>query len=353
MGAISTKYNHHGDIFIEMTNITATGGQRLKGMIHMTLSTQISPSTLFLVFKGLEATSWVEDSEKQKDRHRGKSRICNFHYPLYQWKKPLPKGGYSLPFIFTLPENLPGSFSCIFEQFRASIEYKLFAKLLSKNNENLKARISIHVIEKTLSLHANLAASSIAEITTCCCIGKGISRINVVLPQDTFNTSQIVKLTAQIDNFFSRLDVIGVTCRLRLSLRLKCNSGYSFFYTQVVTSRYYPVEIPAGANIVDTALVHMRINLPANMQFLNNMHSTKGTLIRCTYCVEVEANMNSGWICCGNVPATETTVTIVPNQVAIPTLPTPPPLWNPVRMSPVELTYDSSYEVHKQETLGE
>ena len=351
MGAISPKYNHHGNIFIQLENSTAFSGQNLAGMIHMNLTSPVSPSTLILVFKGFESTAWVVYRGKRPINRRGYHRICNFNCPIYQWNNPLPIGGYSLPFTFTLPENMPGSLNSSGRGYKAKIEYKLFAKLMSRNNENLKAAIPIHIIETNFPLQANVSVSRTAVLTTWCCIGQGTSSINVVFPQDMYNASQVAIVNARIDNSLSNLDVVGVSCRLSYSLRLRSNAGWSHFVNREITSGYFPVNIPAGTSPKNTSPVQMQINLPAFMSTLNRMHSTEGKLITCTYHVVVKAHMNSLFICCGNLPTTETIMKIVPTEFDLPTLPPPPMHWNPVMLNPVALQYDARYEVPKQQKL--
>ena len=123
MGGANAKYNHNGGIFIQLENSAYFGGQEVAGMIHMNIISPMAPSTLYLIFKGKEQTHWEESrtiseqdvngnstSRTVVDYYTGKSRIVNFQYPIYRWDYPLPSGGYSLPFRFILPSNVPGSF---------------------------------------------------------------------------------------------------------------------------------------------------------------------------------------------------------------------------------------------------
>ena len=75
------------------------------------------------------------------------------------------------------------------------------------------------------------------------------------------------------------------------------------------------------------------------------MLSTKGNLIDCIYNLEVKANMNGKFMCCGEEPSIIHQIFIVPNAITSPSAPEAPVDWDPQELGVVNLEYDSRYEV--------
>lgn len=360
MGGSSSKYNKHGGMIIQLENSSCFGGQETTGMIHLKIHSPIGPSTLYLIFKGKEQTHWEttrtvsetnasgqSTSRTVTDYHDGKAKVCNFHYPIYRWDYPLNPGGYSLPFAFFLPTNIPGSFHYQRGSTKADISYKFHAKLISVHDEKLKARALVQVRQSAYMYNANILADKHARMKTWCCCDKGECKISVVFPQDSYNPTQIANCKAEIDNSQSKLDVLRVSCSLISSLRLKCSSSNTFFNKETVISEVIPRGIPAGASPLVNSSIELSLNLPSRMQTLSNMHSTTGRLIDCLYTIEVKAEMDGSCMCCGDTPKVENIMKIIPNAVIVPSAPEAPPDWNPSVLQPISLQYDPKYEVNQ------
>ena len=359
MGGSSTKYNQNGGMFIQLENTVYFGGQEVSGMIHIDIHSQMSPSTLYLIFKGKETTHWEESrrvSERDlitgntvnrtvTDYYDGKAKFCNFQYPIYRWDYPLPCGGYSLPFRFILPTSVPGSFYYACGHTKAEITYKFHAKLVSVANEKLKARLPMFVRQASFDYKANITANKNARMKTWCCCDQGTCSINVVFPQDTYNPTQVATMTANVDNSQSKLDVNGITASLNSSVRLKSSSGHTHFFKETIVSQHIPMKIRTGESLLNSSSVELQLNLPSRMDMLGNMHSTTGSLIDCVYSVDVRANMDGSCMCCGDEPAVQNIMKIIPNAVIAPSAPVAPPNWNPQVLEAVALQYDSKYEV--------
>lgn len=361
MGGSGSKYNQHGGIVIQLESSTCFGGTEITGMVHMSVQTPISPSTLYLIFKGKEKTHWeVTRTEKHNiggqkishtvtDYYDGKEKICNYHYPIYKWDYDMPVGGYSLPFTFLLPNNVPGSFHYASNTTLASIQYKFHAKLIGINGEKLKGRAVIQVKQASFGYNTNIQASKHANMKTWCCYDKGICKVSTVFPQDTYNPTETVNCIAEIDNSASKLDVLSVSCGLVSSIRLKCSGTHTHFVKQTIVSQTIPNVIKAGTSPLINSNVEMSLNLASRINELSEMHSTTGKLIECMYTLEVSANTEGSCMCCGDTPKVETIAKIIPNSLIEPSAPVAPPNWNPSVLQPVRLEYDQKYEVEKVE----
>ena len=282
------------------------------------------------------------------DTYSGKHRICNYQYPIFVFPTGLNPGGYSLPFTLRLPADIPGSFH--FQgpsNAKAKIEYKFHAKLLSNNNEKLKARTTINVRQTVYNYSTNIALDKNARLKTWCCVNKGFCYMKLVYPQDTYNPSQIAVISSEVENVNSKLNVKSLTSKLFYSLRLKDNHGRTHFVKQTLLSNTLPIGIAAGASMTGVNAVQPSLNLPSVMNRIENMYSTKGNLIDCVYNNEVSADMDGTCMCCGEAPSIAAVMNIVPAAVIAPIVISQPPGWNPTLLNPVVLQYDPNNEVPK------
>ena len=287
----------------------------------------------------------TSSSRSVTEYYNGKAIICNFHYPIYRWDCLLPPGGYSLPFNFRLPPQLPGSFFYEKRCIKAIINYKFHAKLISIEREQIKASIPVHIRQGVYDYNANLSLNKDARLVTWCCSNQGYCKINVVHQQDTYNPSQTAVVLAEVDNSNSKLSVNSITARLFFSLRLKCSGPSTYFFKETLITESIPIRIAPGAALLNSSAVQIQLNLPSCMQTLSNMYSTKGALIDCTYTIEVRADMDGSCMCCGEQPSIQALMKIVPNIIIALSAPVAPPDWNPSVLDQVNIYYDPQYEV--------
>ena len=163
-GASESKNNQSGGMHIELENALLFNGEAAIGMIHIMIQSPMKPSTLYLIFKGKETTHWEERDGDKRRSQDVTARICNFHYPIYKWDYAIPPGGYSLPFNFTLPPQLPGSFLYEKDDTKAIIAYKFHAKLISIEKETIKARIPVHIRQGVIDYNAEFSLNKDARL---------------------------------------------------------------------------------------------------------------------------------------------------------------------------------------------
>jgi hypothetical protein len=77
------------------------------------------------------------------------------------------------------------------------------------------------------------------------------------------------------------------------------------------------------------------------------MFTTLGTLIECIYTIEVSADMDGTFMCCGDSPLVQAPVFIIADNISIPNTLTPPNNWNPTQLDHTYIEYGQHYELPK------
>lgn len=349
--------NSHGDIAIQLESYSNFTGQEITGMIHLNVKLALEPCTLYLRFFGKEKTAWTEtrtetstDSDGNStsntvtDYFNGKLKICNFAKAIYSWPTTLLPGQYSLPFCFILPENIPSSFHYKSGSTEADIVYRIQGFVQSISNQKIKGKTRISIKQAVGKFNSNLKIEKRASIKSCC-FSQGNCKISVSYPQDTYNPTQIANFYAEIDNSGSKVAVTGVNCRLFFSLRIKDTYKRIKFIKEEVLRETAHLRIAPGQSLLQSSSASLSLNLPSKKHLLDEMFSTKGSLIECIYTNEVNAIMDTSCMCFGDQPSISTYMNIVPNLIVQPSAPVAPPGWNPEVLNRVSVSYEPRYEI--------
>lgn len=110
-----------------------------------------------------------------------------------------------------------------------------------------------HSVEITMRETKVLAASTkqaTAEITSCCCIGKGQSAINVHFEKDGFMPGEQVRMIIEIDNTNCSADVTGINISVTNIVGLRSSSGSTSDRIHVFGKNVK--GLPAGTKMVVT-----------------------------------------------------------------------------------------------------
>lgn len=354
--------NTHGGIVVQLENSSYQTGQEVTGVIHISVKNNLSPSTLYLCFVGKERTHWTETrtvsetdssgnstSRTETDHYNGKLYVCKFAYPVLSWNSGLYQGGYSIPFSFRLPQNIPGSFSYHMGSTDASISYKIHIKLSGVSGEKIAGKTEIHIHQGfDPNFSAQISQNVNARLKTWCCVDQGYCKLNVAYPQNSYHPSQVAVCMAEVDNSESQLSVTRIMVRFFYSIRLKTNNNRTHFVSDSLIRTSVPVRIAAGANLLNASAVEIKLDLPSVRHILQSMYTTRGKLIECLYTNEVEAEMEGSCMCCGTLPKIQSYMNIVPNLVMPQaSAPSAPPDWHPQMLQSISLQYDPQYEVQK------
>jgi dihydroorotate dehydrogenase len=108
-----------------------------------------------------------------------------------------------------------------------------------------------HAIEITMRETKALSAStkkSVAEITSCCCLNKGTSSINVHFEKDGYTPGEQVRMIIEIDNTNCEVDVTSLNISVTNTVGLRSSQG-STSDTHHVFSKSVN-GVPAGTKMV-------------------------------------------------------------------------------------------------------
>ena len=358
MGGSSSKYNQNGGIAIQLENSFCLSGQQVSGTIHISITSPMAPSTLFLHFKGKEETNWSETTTvtvKTRHNHRrrrditrnfgGKATVCNYQNPIFVFDRQLEIGGYSIPFTFLLPNDIPGTFLCEKYDMKAEVSYKFHAKLISKNDEKLKGRALVNVRQQAVNYVADVNVEKSAKLKTWCYKKQGECKIQASYARDTYTPSQVADISVVVDNSSSLLDVTGISYQFYYTLLLRSSRVATNYSTGTLFTGFIPKRITPGDSLLNKSSVEIKLNFPSKIKPSHTMYSIKGKLIECMYTSRVTAEMDGSCMCCGDSPSLKTIISIVPNLIMAPSAPEAPPDWNPVVLDPISLNYDPAFEI--------
>lgn len=347
-GASST----HGGLAISFENSSCFAGQVVSGAVHISVTAPTNQGTLYLRFKGSEKTAWTTTTRTKVlgkyvttvNYHSGRHKICNVSYPIYQFDHGLEPGGYSLPFCFRLPENIPSSLSFSEGSTGAHIFYKFHAKFVGISGEVIKGKEIIHMRQAVYALQRDLAQKKNAVLKTWCCVNKGSCEVDVSYPQDTFNPLQHATFYAIVDNSLSKLSITSVTCNFGFTLRLREDGSQTFLVKRTVISKTIPLSIPPGT-CGKSNPIEFTLHFDDVRAVLENMFTTRGHLIECIYTTEIEARTDGSCMCCGDYANIISPINIIPSLTYVAPPPPRPQDWSPTILDSVTLAYDTKYDV--------
>ena len=346
------KSSTHGGLAITFENSSCFTGQEVFGAVHISVTAPTTQGTLYLRFKGIEETQWTTTKRTRiagktvttMTDHGGKLKICNVSYPIYNFDHGLDIGGYTLPFCFRLPDNIPSSLSYSEGRTLASIEYKFHAKFVGISGEIIKGKEIIHMRQAVYTLQKDLAQKKTAVLRTWCCINKGTCEVDVSYPQDTYSPSEKGKFYAIVDNSLSKLSITSATCKFGYSLRLREDGASTNLIRNTLITKTIPLSIPPGT-CGKSNPVEFTIDFDEAREVLARMLTTKGNLIECVYTTDIEAQTDGFCMCCGDYANVISPLNIIPNLSCVLQPPPKPQNWSPTMLDSVSLAFDTRYDV--------
>ena len=235
--SIDSIYNKSGGIYIHLPKHTYCPGEIVSGTIHVSLNQHFSPCILILKLSGKERTHWIERRGEGGGYYFGKPggeeinlhfighiTIINTSFQLMALENPLQPGGFSVPFSFTLPQNLPGSFSLDIPDTDAEIRYDLTAKLVG-NADTLKGKERIFIIQYFNEYQTDLKLKKNFLLKHLCCIKGGELKLNVFFPKNLFYINETIKCYIDIDNTLGKLKIKRIHARIYCSIMVAVNTG--------------------------------------------------------------------------------------------------------------------------------
>ncbi|OMJ70403.1 hypothetical protein SteCoe_31627 [Stentor coeruleus] len=347
MGGENSKYNRIGGIHIDLDQVIVKAGDTIKGMIHISLRSEIQACSLIFKFTGKSRATLKKSKSKSKSsveaEESSSKTICDIYHTLLHWSSPLAAGDYSIPFSYEIPKGVPGSFEGSVKDLFLHTFYTITAKLESKS-EVLRQKNSVIISEGPRIHESPFALEKSAGIKSCCCVNKGDSLIKLSLPQNTYEVNQKIDLTVEIDNSHGKTSVKNLEAKIYLLLRYFPPIGEKIVATRTINTVTQKVHVKPGDSLFGDQAVKMQLNLNSIENDVNNMYSMFAGQIQCAYFIEVVGDVSGIFLCCGQIPAVKLPVTVIPNSRTGNMKIAPPPGWNPKMFIPVNMKYDKKFD---------
>ncbi|CAG9331966.1 unnamed protein product [Blepharisma stoltei] len=313
-----------GSMHIELEKMDCNSGGDVTGSVHFYLHDTLPRCSLFLSFKGIEETYWEESSashtvdpesdpeEEYIQNYHDKKTIASIKHLLYEWKSSLSAGDYNIPFIFKLPDNLPGSFKYRKETTWAKIEYTIKSKLIITNGRKLFDKTEMYINEKAEICKKKQEINKSFGLKKWCCISQGKCTLNLKIDKKIYNPDEIVSTVVGADNSQSKIDISSLVCTLWRVLRLKAGKSSTFIKQRITETREGGLDF--GKSLAGPYGIIMDLNLSSIKHKTGMIYSTKSAMIECSYIIEYHADMNGWCTCLGEKPSIEILIYLFPAE---------------------------------------
>jgi hypothetical protein len=347
-----------GSLYLRTDKGCYYAGETVTGTIYVYLPVPFAGNTLVLKVRGKEETYYVvevpindpnqdpnrpREQRYRKEYHSGRNVFYNHRIPVYVWNGAYAQPGqYSFPFAFTLNNFLPGTFALEEEEFRGHIDYELAAELETwepKKTNPIYNSIPMAIREPLKQAVSTLQGEMTSNLSTWCCVSQGVSHIKCAFERNAYAPGETANILCEVDNSQCKLAVKNLRASLKCRISLQDSAGDHKERTEAVFSRDFD-----GVAALQSAIGDQRrsysIPLVNNQTHKAFLPSTNGQLIKCTFTLEVLADME-GCTCCAQHPKVEVPVTIFAPMVTF-DLPPPPADWHPQTMQVANLVINDA-----------
>ncbi|EWM25732.1 Arrestin-like protein [Nannochloropsis gaditana] len=296
--------NGNVSLGVETEKMAYMAGETVKGTVSVLIAVETQTTGVFLRVKGLEKVYFTErrSGRDMEDRDRTLQDEVSF----FDVKMPLltaqagvlGPGQYQIPFSFALPDSLPGTLPeeegvSGSESYRCSVEYEVLAYvdipgLLSSNVQHRRL-LTVTAAMNPWSVQSG-AVEKTNKVCLLCCIPRGEVWMRASMPQSHYRPGETASLVVDIHNR-SPAAVRHVTVRLLRRLRLGTrSSGWVYYNSDVLTSLKLAGLRP-GQQRMDQAAEKLGLVL-ASTDGKPLTAEVLGSIVECTYVVEVTAKVN-------------------------------------------------------------
>ena len=346
-----------GGMHVQLETPTYKEGEEVSGVIYMRLDEYSPSGTIYIKFKGSEKTRWQETrtrtvsdgkttrTETYQVHYSGSKKIVKFKFPAYTFNGEIQTGGFTLPFSFVLPGNLPGSFYYDKGSTHAKIHYKIKATFENIEKKKIKNHAEIRIIqEPKFTDDVGSRLQTTAKLRTCCCINKGYISLKADFAKGSYTPDETAFAKVQADNSNSKLSVSRFEMNLVQTLRLRSDCGHSKVIRDNVLNTRTNDGVPSGEAMLAEQSKELQLYLPMAKPQIDFRYTTMGRFVECVYFLEVKADMEGICMCCGDTPSIESPLGIHATKPPAPPLPQAPEGWNPQEIPAVAIRYDPSYD---------
>ncbi|KAJ0396770.1 hypothetical protein ATCC90586_008010 [Pythium insidiosum] len=280
-----------GKIAIAVDKPSYVAGEIVNGSIFVTVHEPIQCDAVVLKATGKEKVKWEQHDGEGMEEYEREHEFFKQKIVITAVPHVLQPGSYTYPFTYQLPPSLPGVFamerysSMFIEDLNASIKYKFKATLDVGGYyaKDLKANCNIVVHEQLTQTIRASEDSTTQSVNFLCCLNKGNCTLSVAMDKNVYFPGETAQIQCTVNNN-SSVDITAMRARLFQDLTLMLNYGPSTFTTEIAVQDFPGVA--AGKSLSQPQPLAL---VPNRQGFVNP--STNGTIITCSYRIEIEADI--------------------------------------------------------------
>jgi len=358
----------YGGIYVKLDKECVNPGDTITGKMYLDLVNAYPGDMICLSVKGTEFTKWIDKEARQRQKpdgmmetyyvdvpREGNINIIQQELVVYDWAKGaiIPKGQYTFPFQFQLPNGAPGSFFFRGGTTIAEIKYSIegFLKPEKETVPRLKHKI-VFVVRENPNITAETKEVSITKsLTTWCCCNQGTVSMRTAFEKNTYVPGEEARIITEIDNSKCSLGIPDVVFSLSQSVSIGDGHHTKGFHFPIKSMNLGRIE--AGQSCVGQNRKEASIMLPPGQEgkakdFKEGIPeynpppssvitpSVHGRLIKSDFSLMVYCQ-TEGCLCCDSAPSNGMPITVVaqapPPQPEL----VPPPNWQPQQMPAANL----------------
>ena len=262
--------------------------------------------------------------------------------PIYEFQyEKVAAGQHKFPFRIATPDTLPGAFNYVQGTTTAQIRYSVTAKMQSSHFQVRRAKMPIAVSGRMTEPIVSLQATATVYMCSWWCFRSAPVRVNVQINKSAYVPGELAYVTAEIDNSFSGLDVIGLKGTLYRTIRLRNKSGVYRVLKEIINNGSVNRRVPAGQVALGAHALHLALAVPGSPEISPSLREHH---IECLYTITVEAVLDSQNRHCAQPVRVTRTVTVYEVQMPIGMPLLPAAGWNPAVLPLVHTLSSSAYQ---------
>eukprot|EP00347_Sterkiella_histriomuscorum_P000383 403376073 len=200
----------NGYMFIQLSKPCYLPGETVEGTIYLRTMVPMEVDRIILQSKGYEKGSFYKtvhrDNETHVEHRHHSHTYFNQESPCFVFSVSiLNPGDYAIPFSFPLPQGITSSIQFCdrtrFEKPEMKIKYFVKAYLKNKKSDNLmKYKQIVQVREPVIQQQQHINKVCERQLTTCCCINQGTSKLDVFFEKNVFYPNENCRAQVTLDN---------------------------------------------------------------------------------------------------------------------------------------------------------
>lgn len=133
-------------------------------------------------------------------------------------------GQYSFPFSFKTFEGWPASFMHDTPRKKGVIVYRM-SVLIEPLSPTMQAKYAREITLRETRMVSSQHKKSQAGITSCCCINKGITCVEVHFEKDGYMPGELVQMVIEVDNSQCTADIPTIGIGISNTVSMKSNGA--------------------------------------------------------------------------------------------------------------------------------